>query len=64
MNQDFLRKQVKVAKALNDDDFTYKDFAAAIGITDHSFYNWLKGYYQLSYSKARYLQGIVEDILD
>lgn len=64
MKQDFLRKQVKVAKALNDEDFTYKDFAAAIDITDHSFYNWLNGYYELSNDKARYLQGIVEDILD
>ena len=42
INQDILRKQTKIAKALNE-DFTYKAFAEALNITDHSFYNWLKG---------------------
>ena len=58
INQDILRKQTKIAKALNE-DFTYKAFAEALNITDHSFYNWLKGYYNLSHTKAEYLQSIV-----
>ena len=58
INQDILRKQTKIAKALNE-DFTYKAFAEALNITDHSFYNWLKGYYNLSHAKAEYLQSIV-----
>ena len=36
-----------------------KAFAEALNITDHSFYNWLKGYYNLSHAKAEYLQSIV-----
>lgn len=60
INQDVLRKQTKIAKALNE-EFTYKALAEAINITDHSFYNWLKGYYSLSYEKAAYLQSIVID---
>lgn len=58
IKQDILRKQTKIAKALNE-DFTYKAFAEALNITDHSFYNWLKGYYNLSHEKAEYLQSIV-----
>ena len=63
MNQEILRKQVKLAKALND-DWTYKMMSEAIGITDHAFYNWLKGYYSLSYSKARYLEDIIICLID
>lgn len=63
MNQDILRQQTKIAKAMND-DYSYKDFAAAIDIADHSFYNWLKGYYNLSYKKARYLEDIVCELID
>lgn len=61
INQDILRKQTKIAKALNE-DFTYKAFAEALNITDHSFYNWLKGYYNLSHAKAEYLQSIVIEL--
>ena len=38
--QDILRKQVKLAKACTD-WLTFKDLAATLDITDHSFYNWL-----------------------
>ena len=58
INQDILRKQTKIAKALNE-DFTYKAFAEALNITDQSLYNWLKGYYKGSHAKAEYLQSIV-----
>lgn len=61
MQQEFLRKQVKIAKALNDDIF-YKDFADYLEITEHSFYNWLKGYYNLSSKKEQKLRDIVIDL--
>ena len=63
INQDILRKQTKIAKALNE-DFTYKAFAEALNITDHSFYNWLNGEYKLSSKKAVQLQDIVIDLID
>lgn len=61
--QDFLRKQVKHAKAEYDDIF-FKDFATYIDITEHAFYNWLHGYYNLSNSKIIKLQEILIDLLD
>ena len=42
MNQDKLREQVKIAKALND-DWTYKVMSEVIDVSTHSFYNWLGG---------------------
>lgn len=63
MSQNFLRKNCKVAKALNDDIFTYKDFADAIEIDHNSFYNWLNGAYDLSYNKAKQLNDFINDLL-
>ena len=63
MEQDFLRKKVKMAKAMNDDIF-YKDFAYYLNVTEHSFYNWLKGYYDFSNQKARKLKDVVIDLID
>ena len=60
--QDNLRKQVKIAKALND-DWSYRDMSEAIDITQHAFYNWLNGYYELSRSKEKELWGLVEDLI-
>lgn len=60
--QKFLREQVKLAKVYNE-DWSYKDFAEVIEITPNSFYNWLKGYYDLSAEKARELQNIISDLL-
>lgn len=62
LEQDFLRKKVKMAKALNDDIF-YKDFAEYLNITEHSFYNWIKGYYDLSSQKASKLNEVVVDLI-
>lgn len=63
MDQKKLRQQVKLAKAMND-DYSYKDFAGALNITEHSFYNWLSGYYQLSFKKAQLLEDIVVNLID
>ena len=61
--QDTLRKQVKLAKACTD-WLTFKDLAATLDITDHSFYNWLNGYYELSSKKAAQLQDLIIDLID
>lgn len=42
--QDYLRQQVKLAKALNN-DWNYKVMSEVIRISVHSFYNWLNGTY-------------------
>lgn len=61
--QDKLRKLVKLAKVEND-DIHYKDFAAYLNINEHSFYNWLKGYYNLSQDKYTKLNDIVINLLE
>lgn len=61
--QDFLRKEVKLAKACNDDIF-YKDFAEYLEMTEHSFYNWLNGEYEMKSSKAKKLHEVVIDLID
>ena len=61
--QDFLRKQVKLAKELND-GWKYYHFAQIIDITPESFYNWLKGYYELSYKKKNELEELMTDLLE
>ena len=63
MNQNELRKQVKLAKVMNE-EYTYKDFAEAIDLTEGSFYNWLNGAYNLSQAKYSYLQDIVINLID
>ncbi len=56
--QDNLRKEVKVLKALQN--ITYKELAEDLEIHRNSFYNWLKGYYELSTEKAERLKEILE----
>lgn len=63
-NQEELRKACKIFKALCDDIFTYKDLAEVINININSFYNWLNGYYQLSYGKAKELKNFIYNVLD
>lgn len=61
--QEQLRKNVRLAKALNDNEFTYKDFASVIDITENGFYNFLNGYYNLSYQKAKELEDFIVNLL-
>lgn len=63
MTQELLRKQTKIAKACNDDIY-YKDFAQYLNMAEHSFYNWLNGYYDLSTKKAKQLQEVIIDLID
>ena len=60
--QEILRQQVKLAKALND-DWNYKQMAEVIDISQYAFYNWLNGYYCLSSSKQRELQSLINDLI-
>ena len=61
--QDYLRQEVKLAKAL-EEDLYYKDMANYIGITEYSFYNFLKGYYDLSYKKEKMLHEVLIDLIE
>ena len=61
--QDNLRQQVKLAKALND-EWSYKAMSEVIQISTNAFYNWLNGYYQLSYNKERELSDLVSNLTD
>ena len=60
--QDILREQVKLAKIYNK-EWSYKYMAEVIQITDHAFYNWLNGYYDLSKKKADELENFITDLL-
>ena len=55
--QDNLRKKVKVLKALQN--VSYKEIAEYLEIKQQSFYNWLKGSYDLSFKKQIKLQEII-----
>lgn len=61
-SQDYLRQQVKIAKAKND-DWNYRAMSEVLGIHSHSFYNWLNGAFDLSDRKARQLQSLIDDLL-
>lgn len=63
MNQEKLRLQVKLVCAYND-DIKIKDFANYLGITEHSFYNFMNGYYNLSEKKARQLYDVTIDLIE
>ena len=62
MNQDKLREQVKIAKIYNP-EWRYKTFAECLDMAEHSFYNWLNGFYDLGQQKVIELSSIVEDLL-
>lgn len=62
-DQDLLRRQVKLVKVY-DSDWSYKNIAQVINVTDHAFYNWLHGYYDLSDRKAAELLDLVYNLLD
>lgn len=55
--QDNLRNEVKLLKALQD--VPYLEIAEHLEIRKNSFYNWLKGYYDLSIEKQERLKEII-----
>ncbi|MBR4407297.1 MAG: helix-turn-helix domain-containing protein [Clostridia bacterium] len=52
-----LRKEVKLLKALQG--ISYKEVAEFLEIRQDSFYNWLKGYYELGDEKQRRLLDVI-----
>lgn len=60
--QEYLRKQVKLLKALQN--ISYKEIAEHLEINKNSFYNWLKGYYDFSAEKEQRLIEILSLIAD
>ena len=61
--QEKLRKEVKLAKALNE-EWSYKQMSEVIAITPHAFYNWLHGSYELSSRKLMELDSLISDLLE
>ena len=55
--QEKLRKEVKLLKALHG--ISYNDIAGYLEIHRNSFYNWLKGYYNLSAENEKRLIEII-----
>lgn len=54
---DELRRKCKELKAFQD--ISYQEMATYLEIKRNSFYNWLKGYYNLSIEKQKKLQEIL-----
>ena len=57
--QDIIRMAVKRYKV--ETDTNYKTIANELNITKNSFYNWLKGYYDLSDEKVHLLQMLLNN---
>lgn len=56
--QEELRKKVKLLKALQN--ISYAELSEYLEITRNGFYNWLKGYYNLSEEKTKRLIEIID----
>lgn len=55
-----LRRKVKELKVYQD--ISYKELAEYLEIQRNSFYNWLKGYYNLSEEKQQQLTDIINNL--
>lgn len=55
-----LRVDVKMLKVLQG--ISYKEIAGYLEIRQESFYNWLKGYYDLSEEKQKLLYSIITNL--
>lgn len=60
MNNEILRKQVKELKIYQN--ISYQEIAEYLEIKRNSFYNWLKGYYNLSEYNQRKLAEIIGNL--
>ncbi len=60
MSQDYLRKKVKLIKALQG--ISYKEISEYLDIKTNSLYNFLKGQYDLSDEKASILDDILSNL--
>lgn len=55
-----LRREVKLLKALQN--ISYKELSSYLEITSGSFYNWLRGFYNLGTQKQNRLKEIIFDL--
>lgn len=60
MNQDYLRKRIKLLKALQN--ISYKEISSYLDIQTNSLYNFLRGQYDLSPEKAQLLDVIISNL--
>ena len=60
MNQDYLRKRIKLLKALQN--ISYKEISSYLDIQANSLYNFLRGQYDLSPEKAQLLDVIISNL--
>ena len=60
MTDDKLREQVKLLKAFGAIK-SYREIAEFLQISRNGFYNWLNGYYDLSYSKQSNLIKFIKE---
>ena len=60
MSQDYLRKKIKLIKALQG--ISYKEISEYLDIRTNSLYNFLKGQYDLSDEKASILDDILSNL--
>ena len=60
MSNEKLRKECKVLKALQN--ISYKELSEYLEIKQQSFYNWLKGEYDLSIEKKEKLTEIISNL--
>lgn len=57
-----MRNQVKNLKVFQN--ISYKEIASYLEIHKNSFYNWLKGYYNLSEENEKRLTEIIENLIE
>ncbi len=60
MDQQNIRKRVRMLKAMQN--ISYKELSGYIEIKESSMYNWLRGQYDLSYSRAKRLEEVVSTL--
>lgn len=60
MNQEELRKRIKLIKALQG--ISYKELSEYLDIKPNSLYNFIRGQYDLSDERAKTLDSILSDL--
>lgn len=60
MNNEELRKQVKLLKAFQN--ITYSELAGYLEIKQSSFYSWLKGQYNFGEERQKQLYEIITNL--
>ncbi len=59
---DEMRKKVKLIKAIQG--ISYKEIASYLDIKLNSFYNWLRGQYELSDERINQLEDVISNLAE